>query len=39
MPDYKGKVKYLKDGEEIDLGEKTGSSLYTGSYPWLYYIY
>jgi glyoxylase-like metal-dependent hydrolase (beta-lactamase superfamily II) len=29
MPDYKGKVKYLKDGEKIDLGGRTLEVVFT----------
>ncbi|MGD0341818.1 MAG: MBL fold metallo-hydrolase [Bacteroidales bacterium] len=29
MPDYKGKVKYLKDGEEIDLGRRKLEVVFT----------
>jgi len=29
MPDYKGKVKYLKDGEEIDLGGRKLEVIFT----------
>jgi hypothetical protein len=39
MPNYKGKVTFLKEGEAIELGGRSLDILFTPDIPRIHYIY